>query len=439
MPRLSRTLKVGDADRNGYLQVANQTDDAELAMLSCNEEFAEVQAEQEKSHRRHHIKLRVGMVFAVAALLGVAYQVTQWKPENATTHAGSEKADQQTVAKFVDPCAPVTTPTPICAPFNGQFFASSKACCAASCGTFCGASNCQLAPAGYENCCTGNFSALCGSAQAPCLLPRTLEGTLQLLVDNLPALANNPNAVAAIKAALAAALGVPVADLSASFAAAGGRRLLQEAVNVGYEIRLPPTSTKTPAEVTAASPSLLPLLQTQFTAANITVSVLEAELPTPVVSEPGTPATAVTAPPVPPLSTTTPPPTTTPQPTSEFMGLITISTNATQTVLESADSRKALAHALAEVFGINATAVTVLGESDGSGNTIRAGYDVTLPDTITAAMVQASGSALVAALQAQFNTLGVAATVYAITFGTPREITTTTTTLAYNVTYNASR
>jgi hypothetical protein len=269
-----------------------------------------------------------------------------------------------------------------------------------------------------------------------------------LLVDNLSALANSPNTVAAIKKVLQGIVGFVrfhEADLSVTFAiptsAPAGRRLLQEAVNVGYEIRLHPSSTITPNDVTRYSYFLKGMLQQSFDYARITVNVLEAELPTPVVLEPGTAATAVTMPPVPALSTTTPPPptttgppTTTPQATTEFMGLITISTNATTTVLESADSRTALANALAEVFSIDATAVTVLGESDGSGSTINAGYDVTLPDTITAAMVQASGPALVAALQAQFNTLGVAATVKAITFGTPQQLTTT---LAYNFTYNA--
>jgi hypothetical protein len=406
-------------------------------MLSCNEELAEARVKQEQTHRRR-IKLRVGMAVAAAALVGTVYQITHWNSDNATTDEVSKNANQQqkTVAKFANPCAPVTATTtpPPCAAFNGSLFAPAQACCATACGSFCGASNCQSAPIGYQSCCTGNFSNLCGSAgvEAPCLLPKTIAGAIQLLVDNLSAFSSNPAALAAVKNALSKLLGVPVADITASLAAAaGGRRLAQEAVNVDYVLRLPTASNLTATAVVAQAPNFAPALNSALSASSVPVTVVEAELPTPVAQEPGAAAVATPAP-AQLLSTTTA------AGTVEFMGLITISTNASKLVLESAESRTALADALAQVFGISAKSITVLGESDGSGDTVNAGYDITLPESITAQMVQSSGPALVAALQSNFNKSGVAATVKSVTFGTPQEVTTTkevtTTTLGYNMT-----
>jgi hypothetical protein len=299
-----------------YLQLTPEPIDEENAILSSNEDLARVYVAQEQSRRRR-LKLRIGMVIAAVALLGAAYKATQWNSNNGSNSPASKNAEQQrdgqieSVAKFVDPCAPVTTTTtsPLCAPFSGIYFQPTQACCATGCGQYCGATNCQRAPPNvgpFNVCCTRTYTNICGSAGAvsPCLLPRTIAGAVQLLVDNLSAFTSNPAALAAVAAALAQLLNVPVADITATLGGvAGGRRLVAEAVNVDYVLRLPPTSALSPAEVTTQSANLLPALQTQLTSANVPVNVLEAELPTPTVQEAGTASPAPA--PVPLLSTTT--------------------------------------------------------------------------------------------------------------------------------------
>jgi len=392
-------------------------------MMTSDEELGHVVQQEPTCQRR--MKLRVGVVVAAVALLGAVVKVTQWSSNNGTTQPASKTADQQnqpqTVAKFVDPCAPAPTAAPLCAAFNGTYFAASQSCCASACGTFCGAVDCQRAPVGYQNCCTGKFTNLCGSpgVVAPCNLPKTIAGVVQLLLNN-GAIASDPAAVAAVQAALAKLLGVPVSAITAKLAASGGRRLSVEAVNVDYDCRVPRDSPLTAAAIVTKSPQLKTILQGELIAAGVNVTVQEVELPTPAVQEAGAAESTVSTSPVPLLSTTTTPP------TNCFMGLITFATNASDVVLDSAASREALKAALAEVLGINATAVTVLGESDGTGNNTKAGYTVCVPTSVTGQTITDSAAALVMALQNQFNLRGIAATVFSCTFGTPQQQVSTT-------------
>jgi len=290
----------------GYVQLTPDPIDEENAILSSNEEMALVYAAQEQSHRRR-LKLRIGMVIAAVALLGAAYKTTQWNSNNGSNSPASQNAEQQRDGQ-IESVAKFATSSPLCAPFNGIYFEPTQACCATGCGQYCGATNCQRAPPDVgpmNTCCTKKYTNICGSAGAvsPCLLPRTIAGAVQLLIDNLSAFSSDPAALAAVEAALAQLLNVPVADITATLSAAAGRRLLAEAVNVDYVLRLPPTSALSPADITTQSANLLPALQTQLTSANIPVNVLEAELPTPTVQEAGTPAPAPA--PAPLLSTTT--------------------------------------------------------------------------------------------------------------------------------------
>jgi hypothetical protein len=294
----ARDMLVADQNRRGdqYMSLIQEADDMVMTTEDEDAKFDKAVLGRGK------FKVRFGLVLTAVALLVAAVTVTKWSsPQGGVQHA-TQQNQQQTVAKFVDPCAPAApAPAPVnpcavaavtttkaadlCSSFHGLHNANLKACCFPACGAFCGAANCHMAPAGPTNCCTVRFAThLCGSRpyrNAPCMLPKTLNGALQMLAN--VGCENNPKAVAAITAFLAAQYGTPAHDIDVNCAPRGGGRRLAVGTNLNYVIRfshnatiteLPPT-TNYAAEVNA-----------QFNRFGAGITATHAFLPKPVTNLP---------------------------------------------------------------------------------------------------------------------------------------------------------
>lgn len=252
-------------------------------------------------------------------------------------------------------------------------------------------------------------------------MPKTLAGVIQLLVDNLAALTGNPaGATAAAEAALSQLLGVPADDISCSLASSGsGGRRLTAAVNMNYKIRLQPSNTAVTGDgIAAKSQALKPILSAKLTSAGIPVTLEKVVLQTPASQEPGG---VVATKPFPLLPT--------PPPVHTLVGLIDISSTKKDTILETQSTRTALAAAMAEVLGIETSAVTVPGMSDGGdGVRVVAGYTATVLASVPGDVIQGKSKALLPALQKEFLKAKVAVDVSNVWIHPPQVSTPTTTT-----------
>jgi hypothetical protein len=113
------------------------------------------------------------------------------------------------------------------------------------------------------------------------MLPKTLNGALQMLAN--VGCENNPKAVAAITAFLAAQYGTPAHDIDVNCAPRGGGRRLEVGMNLNYVIRLSHNATITELPPTT---NYAAEVNAQFNRFGAGITATHAFLPKPVTNLP---------------------------------------------------------------------------------------------------------------------------------------------------------
>lgn len=329
--------------------------------------------------------------------------------------------------KFVDTCGPgihapcrlsksltESAPASLCSPYSGLYYAPTQSCCHASCGAYCGATSCVAAPAGFKNCCTGNFTLLCAPGQkAPCRLLKKFDGTMQIYASNGMALVSQPETTnRVIKKALAGVLSVSQDQVEAyiiqsitegvrfkSVPSDSMKRLLSSMTHVkaNYEIKVTADSKITSSQIRQTSSDVWTNLQRGLDDAAIAVTVNHIEMPAPVEIGPSgdiveiepegrTTTTAIT---------TTTAGTTLPFVwTHRLSGVITIATSDVDMALHLArHSHLALMVAFSQMLGVGVDALHITGLGT-DGNSVRAGFDIEVPRTVSPSKLESEADTL---------------------------------------------
>lgn len=142
------------------------------------EEFAAEEAEEQQRVGVHRAAWQFAkMVIGLGVVIGIIALVTSL-PHMSKKAEPAETIDSKSVVGL---SAAVPFPSDECTAFQGVGHLSiDGACCAAGCGHYCGASNCQAGPPGYKACCATFFKdaegnkLYCGNGQmAPCWVTTT--------------------------------------------------------------------------------------------------------------------------------------------------------------------------------------------------------------------------------------------------------------------------